>query len=280
MWPKIGDDDSDSVYSPIHFFIMAHIPALILLACIPIGAVAQHCVPDPDLPDSINGVFPMPYHATSNPGGGIRDTACVGAGYAFVLTAIVGEVFTLGTTTLPLDSLWLDKKTAVEGLPSGLSYSCYPENCVFSKNSRGCVVLEGTPSEGTQGVHQLKISGKLYANGSKFGLPLSFPDPNIAPGEYALVVARASEPPCVMGMGPTKDQGGLRVYPNPFAHEVRVKIDQKASIRICSLAGATLYSQDLPAGVSAIPLGHLQAGVYLLEATTGNDVKNMKINKI
>lgn len=237
-------------------------------------------MPNPNLPDSVNGVFPMPYHPTSNPEGGIRDTACEGMGYEFVLTAIVGDLFTVGTTTLPLDSLWLDKNTAVQGLPDGLGFSCFPENCVFKRDTRGCVRIHGTPKTGTDGVHQLKISGKLFANGSSFGLPLSFPDPNIAPGEYALVVAKANESPCVLGIGQGANNIGIDIYPNPFGELVQVELGRAARVSLYDLTGQVLYQENLPAGLSAVQLGPFPAGLYLLKAETDRGVIGRIINKL
>lgn len=223
---------------------------------------AQTCVPIDTLPDSFLGVYPMPYQAELNPNGGIKDTACVGFDYSFVFTAVVGDSFTLGQTTLPLDSLWLDEEKALIGLPKGLDYACDPPTCVFPKNSKGCVVLFGKPEASTKGIHQMKISGKLYANGSSFGLPLTFPDPDIAPGEYAIVVSEKNEGPCAKLSIDKTILGNIKAYPNPISSELRIELEETSDIKIINTLGHEVYKGAMQGGL--INTSHWPSGIYLL----------------
>jgi hypothetical protein len=255
--------------------------ALLFLSAFLFGftsSFAQDCQPNDTIPDSLLGVFPMPYDPVESPEGGIRDTACVGFEYSFVFTTVVGDSFTLGETTLPLDSLWLSKETAVANLPKGLDYACNPPTCVFGKNSKGCIIIYGTPAAGTEGKHQMKLSGKLYANGNSFGLPLTFPDPNIAPGEYTIVVAAKSESPCKqLGV----DEFGLahfEVYPNPAKGFVNIKSDESGNVELIDALGRAVVSRKIAQGENTLKIESAPSGVYQLIMTSDDD--KMAIKKI
>ena len=248
---------------------------LLLILMVNSNAVAQNCVPNDSIPDSLLGVFPRPYDPTMAPDGGIKDTACVGHEYSFVFTAIVGDSFTLGEITLPLDSMWLDKNTALKGLPKGLNYACDPPTCVFPNSSKGCVIIYGKPETGTEGKHQMTISGKLYADGSSFGLPLTFPDPAIAPGEYAIVVAQKNESPCAkLSIDELKNE--IEVFPNPAKEFLIIKSETVSTIEIYNTIGSKVLSHKLLTGENFIDLANLKSGIYFLKSNN-NALKGKKL---
>ncbi|MFY0672662.1 MAG: T9SS type A sorting domain-containing protein [Bacteroidia bacterium] len=233
-------------------------------------ALAQDCEPNDTIPDSLLGVFPMPYDPVESPQGGIKDTACIGFEYNFVFTTVVGDSFTLGQTTLPLDSLWLSTETAVENLPEGLEYACNPPTCVFEKNSKGCVIIYGTPKQGTEGIHKMKLSGKLYADGNAFGLPLSFPDPNIAPGEYTIVVATKNESPCrqlsVRGFVPEI----FAVFPNPATNQINITTEEAGNIAMIDALGKVVVKEKILKGENVFEVGEVPSGFYKLVMTSNS----------
>ncbi|MGB0430754.1 MAG: T9SS type A sorting domain-containing protein [Bacteroidia bacterium] len=227
---------------------------------------AQNCMPNDTIPDSLLGVFPMPYDVNESPEGGIKDTACVGFDFEFVFTAIVGDSFTLGEITLPLDSMWLDQSSAVKGLPSGLDYACDPPTCVFKRESKGCVVIYGKPSSGTEGIHKMSITGKLYADGKSFGLPLTFPDPTIAPGEYAIVVADKTQSPCAKLSVPNIYKN-IIVYPNPTSSYIAIKglkNNSTYSANIFNILGNRVMQSEINSDLNQINVNDLAKGVYYL----------------
>jgi len=224
---------------------------------------AQNCTPDGSISDTLFGVFPMPYDKDVNPTGGIQDTACENHSFEFVFTTQVGDSFTLGQTTLALDSLWLDKDDAVTGLPKGLKYSCNPPSCVFTKQSTGCVKLYGVPENGTEGIHQMTLSGKLYAGGSSFGLPLSFPDENIAPGEYAILVGNPDESPCKALSIQENVSHTLEVYPNPAHDRIQLKSPEAGVLTVFDMYGRLQYASEVE-GVSYVDVKDWSKGIYLL----------------
>lgn len=237
---------------------------LFALLCISFTSSAQNCIPDNTLSDTLFGVFPMPYHAESNPMGGIRDTACESHTFEFVLTTQVGDSFRLGQTAVALDSLWLDKESAVTGLPKGLKYACNPPSCVFKKQTTGCVKIYGVVEKGTEGLHQMELTGKLYAAGSSFGLPLSFPDDNIAPGEYALIVGKPDESPCQALSTQVLLAASLNVFPNPVHTVLSVENAPKGMVQIVDLYGRVQYEGPIN-GNAQFNLEGWSKGMYLLQ---------------
>lgn len=229
---------------------------------------AQQCEPDLSLPDDELGVFPMPYDKDENPDGGIRDTACVGLEYDFVLTAVVGEIFKLGEAELDLDSLSLKTEGAVDGLPAGMDYACDPPNCSFKQKSRGCIVLYGKPKSGTEGNHKLKISGRIYVNGSPLGLALNFPNTSIAPGDYTVVVGKANDAPCrQLSLTPLVLEKVLEVFPNPAEDFTVVKAKKPVSLEVYSQLGV-LVQQFNESQLFEINTQEWAKGVYFLKASS------------
>lgn len=224
---------------------------------------AQNCTPDGTISDTLFGVFPMPYDKDLNPTGGIKDTACENHSFEFVFTTQVGDSFTLGQTTLALDSLWMDKDDAVTGLPKGLKYSCEPPSCVFTKQSTGCVKLYGVPENGTQGIHQMTLSGKLYAGGSSFGLPLSFPDENIAPGEYAILVGNPDESPCQALSISENLADAAQAFPNPAQDYVQLENLNAGTLTVFDMYGRVHHSQEVEDAVN-IDVQNWSTGIYLV----------------
>ena len=220
----------------------------------------------------------MPYDKDVNPAGGIQDTACENHLFEFVFTTQVGDSFTLGQTTLPLDSLWLHKDDAVTGLPKGLKYSCEPPNCVFKKQTTGCVKVYGVPENGTQGVHQMKLAGKLYAGGSSFGLPLSFPDENIAPGEYAILVGDPDDSPC-QALSITEDlKSEAQIFPNPAHDLVNLSNLKEGTLQVFDIYGRLQSSRQVEGSVT-IEIDGWNAGMYLVfvQSEEGHQYFNLMV---
>lgn len=242
----------------------AFFTTVLTLLCAVFVSNAQNCIPDDTIADTLFGVFPMPYHADSNPMGGITDTACENHAFEFVLTTQVGDSFRLAGTSLALDSLWLDKESAVTGLPKGLMYACNPPSCVFHKSTTGCVKIYGTAEAGTEGIHQIELSGKLYAAGSSFGLPLSFPDDNIAPGEYALTVGKADESPCKALSIKNAEASLMKVFPNPAHSVLHIQNVEKGSFQVFDMYGR-VQEQGAINGTTELQLEGWVHGMYLLQ---------------
>ncbi|HMO38699.1 MAG TPA: T9SS type A sorting domain-containing protein [Saprospiraceae bacterium] len=251
---------------------------ILLLLCLGVAmwntALAQTCEPAQNLPDSLVGVIPFPFDATLNPTGGINDTACVNEPFEFVFTLVVPDIFELGGVSLPLRSINLSAQGAISNLPNGITYACDPPNCIFPADTSGCVVLYGTVMD-TAGIYDLQIAGVVST--VFIDLPLSFPDPNIFPGNYFLHVREQGQ--CTPSN--TRDLGSLgvsaTVQPNPFNGFAQIVINTPLGgdfdFIVSDLLGRRVARQrvHLINGENTIPFdgGHLAPGVYIYTLSDG-----------
>lgn len=187
----------------------------------------QICQPDPRYPDTLVGVFPLPLDPATNPGGGIRDTACINKDYEFVFTAVVGETFTFNGIAIPLDSIVIPTVNGIRNLPTGMTYGCNPGNCTFKKKTKGCAVISGKVTDpNLVGDYLLTIAATVFLNGSRTGLPITFPSPGVFPGTYTLSVREENFRNC--SVASTDDLLSelldLKVVPNPFNSQTAIQI--------------------------------------------------------
>ena len=247
--------------------------ALFLLAG-SVSAQIDFCEPDLTLLDSIDaGVVPLPYHPDSSPEGGITDSACLNKNLQFVFNAIVGDTFTTQFGAFPLDSLVISTTTAISGLPTGFSYKCNPPSCVFPKESVSCIVIYGKATNVNDiGPHNLGISGTLWSGG--FPIPLTFPDPNLIPGEYVLYVHPEDYPNCSVftsAKEAIRSFEGIRTLPNPFSGQTTIEVVATEAgdftLAVTDLLGRTVHSQQvrIEEGTNRILFdgSQLADGVYL-----------------
>ncbi len=176
------------------------------------------CPPDPNTPDTLVGVFPLPYDPATNPDGGIRDTACLNVPFQFVFTAVVNETISFGGNMIPLDSIRLPVTGGIINLPTGMTYACDPPDCVFEANTKGCVVIYGTTTDPSQlGDHSLGITAQAFTTGG-FSITIQFPG-TFFPGTYNLNVQNSDFGNCVNASAADilKDLVELKNVPNPFS---------------------------------------------------------------
>jgi hypothetical protein len=72
-------------------------------------------------------------------------------------------------------------------------------------------------------------------------------------------------------------------FPNPFVHDVRLRIEGlsgEAIVRLCDLFGKLIYSGKLQANSTTIDGSALSAGVYILEVSDGTLPKRKKVVKL
>ncbi|MCB0737046.1 MAG: T9SS type A sorting domain-containing protein [Bacteroidetes bacterium] len=244
-----------------------------------ISVNAQVCKPDSSIPDTAFGVFPMPYHQTENPDGGISTPACINKEYAFVLTANVGDSFPFGTQNLPLDSLRLGKTGAVAGLPAGISYACDPPRCTFVKGTRGCVILQGVVKDAKLvGNHELKLKGTLYANGSPSGLNLTFPSPLIAPGNYTLRVLEENSTECGPQSISKAEMTQFSLFPNPTMGQVTLALNNYADakeVRVYNSLGKLKDERKVTSERMSINMP--EPGIYFIECRFESGLVSKKV---
>ena len=185
----------------------------------------QNCVSDSSYVDT-TGIFPPPFHADATPDGGIPISACINTPWQFDFTVAVGETIDPGTGPLPLDSIVLDPAVAISGMPIGFNFSCDPPNCVYVKNSLGCASIFGIATdENSAGDYPLEITAVIFAAG--FEIPVTFPNPVLAPGEYVITLEAEGSGTCHVANGTNdvlRSKLSLNAVPNPTAGLAQINV--------------------------------------------------------
>ncbi len=215
----------------------------LILASLAIGHT-QACLPDSTLIDSSAGVYPKPI-TPENPNGGIKKKACINKPYDFVFTVVVPDtvLVPIFPSPLALEKVFIDTAGAISNLPAGIHYQCNPPNCVFKKNTFGCLILNGIPTISNQpGDYKPIIKLKLTVNvGVPFDYATEYPGPAF-PGEYKLTLL--SENDCASNA----NEGVLESnswYPNPFYGDV-IYTDQEliSNFRMYDILGNLILAQN------------------------------------
>ena len=245
---------------------------------------AQACQPDARYRDSTVGVYPSPVTA-SNPNGGINKAACIGKPFSFVFTVKIADTITVPLVgKIPLDSLTMATTGAVAGMPTGLTYACNPANCVFKKNTTGCVIIQGTPAAtNTIKTYQLVISGKAHSSAIAFlypnGYPATFPG-DLFPGEYNLRLLATNDPGCNTATKDLTEVSNFTAFPNPTNGKTVVTIESSVNgnfeFSLTNSLGQRLETRPLSiqAGTSAFEFDttHLPNGIYMYALSKGSRI--------
>lgn len=261
--------------------------SFLMLCCLGSVLMAQQtatCKPDASLPDTAVGVIPLPYSA-ANPKGGISDTACLNTAYDFTFTLAIPKSITLSGLTLSINSVSIATSGAVKNLPSGLSYTCNPPNCVFKSGEKGCILITGTPNNPINlGQNDLKIDGLVN---SFLPVPVTFPSDQFAAGNYYLYVRPQGSKACLTSSTQELAATKLRMgnVPNPFTGatqiEVEAEIRGQFDFRVFDLMGRSLYRRpvQISQGINRIPFeaNNLAPGLYVFTLTDGLNTISRKM---
>jgi Secretion system C-terminal sorting domain len=266
---------------------------LILVAFICVfGAIqanAQACLPDVRYKDSLVGVYPSPVTA-ANPNGGITKAACIGKPYSFVFTVKIADTITVPLVgKIPLDSLTMATSGAVTGMPTGLTYACNPANCIFKKNTTGCVIIQGTPAA-TNAIktYALVINGKAYSSAISFlypnGYPAAFPG-DLFPGEYNLKLLATNDPGCVSATNDLREVSNFSAFPNPTNGKTIITIESSVNdnfeFSLTNSLGQRIETRalNIQAGTNAFQFDAslLPNGIYIYALSKGNRIVSNKL---
>lgn len=238
-------------------------------------------------PDFI--INPLPYSMDNNPEGGINESAVVGTAFEFVLTFKTPPEFAVpGLGSFPVNSIELATEGALSDLPASFDYACNPPNCVFEKDSIGCIVIFGTAEMGEAGEGDGQMT-KTYDIGvttlirtSLVDVPFTFPN-TLFPGNYFLCVKANSEvPDCDFLMTSSNDLTGrvARMYnqPNPVSGFTDIIIQSNESGRfqlsVSDMLGRQLHNQvvQLMEGRNQFTFdaNHLSGGMYIYTLSDGS----------
>jgi hypothetical protein len=254
-----------------------------------IQANAQACTPNPLYRDSTVGVYPSPVTA-ANPNGGINKVACIGKPYSFVFTVKISDTITVPAIgKIPLDSLTMATTGAIEGMPAGLSYACSPANCIFRKNTSGCIVIQGTPTTANAvRLYPLKITGKAFSSAISFlfpnGYTATFPG-DLFPGSYELKLLANNDPGCVSATNDLKEVSNFTAFPNPTNGKTIITIESSVSDKfefsLTNMMGQRLETRTLnvQVGTSAFEFdaSQLPNGIYMYALSKGSRVVSNKL---
>ena len=228
--------------------------------------LAAQCIPDSAFIADGQLISPSPFQ-NDTLGDGLPD-ACLDMPYEVTIFLHPPSSFIFAETEIPVTSFQID---SVLNLPPGITYSCSTDDCLFLADSISCIYLSGTPSgEDIQSAYDLSIRINIAAFG--LSIPVAFPDPTLAPGEYFINIRNDS----TCQTTPTSDYAEVhsivRVYPNPSRERIRLSIDSKVRsvghLQIRSIAGNLLKTESVSIrpGTQEFDLytGDLPTGLYLV----------------
>ncbi|MCB9353821.1 MAG: T9SS type A sorting domain-containing protein [Lewinellaceae bacterium] len=149
---------------------------------------------------------------------------------------------------IPINNLFIATSNAISNLPAGLTYSCDPPNCVFNKNTLGCVLLYGTP---TGPVDTADLSIKVSISSPSFPVPvgpLDFPSIIAPDAHYYIEVRNTGE--CAVGTNdPSAQIASVKNIPNPFSDQTAISIVSNVSgdfnFEVFNLTGQRIHSQQV-----------------------------------
>ncbi|MBV6654620.1 MAG: T9SS type A sorting domain-containing protein [Mameliella sp.] len=244
---------------------------------------AQDCQPDETVPDSVV-VAPLPYNEMDRPEGGMTDTACVGSPYEFVFTFNIPAIYNVGGFEVPLIDVSIPVEDGINSLPGSMDYVCNPPNCVFAAQTKGCIIVSGTPTADEIGLHDLTINATINA-----GLELDV----LVPGQledgshYYLTVREEGGSNCFTNTDNETFAAdfGLSNRPNPFGNYTQIVIDAETNgnyqFFVTDLLGRQVHLQEveLTVGENTIDFdgSQLAKGMYLYGITDGRYAATSKM---
>lgn len=241
------------------------------------------CMPDETVPDTAI-VSPLPF-SDARPDGGIQDTACVGSPYEYVFTFNIPEVYTTDFGDIPLLSVDVAPEAGISNLPASFDYVCNPPNCVFPKETKGCIVVYGTAAAGQEGTYDLTLFATV-----RTGIidPVLSVPADLEPGShYYLIVKPEGFENCQMSstQETSASNFSIRNHPNPFRDFTTIVVNSKVSgdfnFAVTDLFGKVVQQsqyQVLP-GEQSIEFdgSQLPDGFYLYTFSNGREAVTRKM---
>lgn len=229
---------------------------LLFFLCMGLGVVQAQVTCEPDtvgLPADFL-INPLPYSADVNPGGGINKSAVAGVAYEYVLTFKTPPAFNVpGFGSIPVNSIELATEGALSNMPASFDYTCNPPNCIFEKDSIGCIAIFGTPlmAEAGATTTTYDIGVTTLVRTTLTDIPFTFPN-TLFPGNYFLCVkANTDVPDCDFLMAANNDLVGrvAQMYnqPNPTSGltDIVIQSNESGSFRltVSDMLGRQLHGQ-------------------------------------
>lgn len=235
------------------------------------------CTPDAAFADADRVVSPLPLDLETGEGGIEMMPACIGEPYELVFTFKIGDSATIAGFSADLIQAQIATEGAVEGLPEGVNYSCFPIDCIFPDTVLGCIVLSGTPTENNEpGINKLVITAEVIVNGFPAPIRETIPG-DIFSGEYNLVVNANGECSSVSVNDYLAENISLGSMPNPVIDHTTIEVSSDISgdfqFHVFDVAGKLMHTEaiQLANGYNAFPYDAtaLGDGMYIYSISNG-----------
>lgn len=176
--------------------------------------------------------------------------ACIGHPYNQSVTVNVPAMF----QGFAIQDVSIATTGAISNLPVGITYNCDPPNCVFQKNTLGCIRLYGIPTTANIAPDTFDLGITAMVNVGFATIPVQFPG-QLAPGSHYYLALKDSF--CLVG---TSDQntslGYLSSAPNPFSEIATITVESIVpgdyQFEVFNLLGKRVHARTirLDAGVN------------------------------
>ena len=242
---------------------------------------------------SIPGVYPPAIQIPNVPLPlGIADGS-VGVLYAQTLTLVVLEDTTMDIASL-LDPTIVTAINAagistvmsldvnhvvydVGGLPNGLSYTCDQSGCQYSSGVDGCILIDGTPTQG--GIFPVPVNMNVNVQipaitdpifGTVILASMAMDLPAFPAVEYDLIIS---------GGTAITDYKNLdfTLFPNPTTNTTTLSLTTIADVKIYNILGKVVSSYSLVKNEMKISKLDLGIGMFYVSINTKNHKKIIKL---
>jgi hypothetical protein len=239
---------------------------------------AQTCVLDSTILDAEEFTYVVP--ALWTPDSPFINTkpACLTEYYEMSVTFNIPDTIsnlpTLPGVEIPINNISIATSGAITNIPAGLSYLCSPPNCVFPKNTLGCLLIYGTPT-GPIDTIDLNIKVKISTPLVIIPIELNFPSQIDPDFHFYLMVRGAGE--CASGTDDLSGQiSSVKNVPNPFGDRTLINVESNVSgdfnFEVFDLTGQRVHSQSVRVFTGfnqfTFEAGNLPNGAYFF--TFGN----------
>lgn len=234
-------------------------------------AQAQICTPDPiAVAMGLPGLYPNPLTDSLADG-------FVNVPYLQTITIIVPPETTVTIPILGPQTAQIVKQTitTIDGLPTGVTYTCSTNGCTWNGGTNGCVKLAGTPT--VAGTYDVSVG--LSTTATYQGAPVTIPPFSIP---YTITISYAQS---------LEDQLDANYFrfapcvPNPAVENTTLSFSSPTSANITAtvydLAGRTIKAESFrcESGVNAYNLNvkGLNSGIYVVALSNGNMTLKQKM---
>jgi hypothetical protein len=177
------------------------------------------------------------------------------------------------TVAVRIDSLRI---VDVLGLPPGMSYQCNNASCMINGGEVGCLLIQGTTTEG--GGHPLKV---IIRTSAKIKGTPPFPDiPQVSTDTNTRYDLFVNWPTGLFTPGGVE---AMHVYPNPASGTLYIEADLSAEKNVAAIiydiTGKAVLTQALQiiSTKQSLDISALAKGVYSLSVVSEKGIKQQKI---